>query len=222
MKTTLISVILLATFSAFGFDNETGPNNPVHPALKAWSPVPYYVSSPVPMNQLVKKPFTCDQTQLFPTHADQNLKLYHLFDSAEFDLARLKFDDPACLLSSRYKNSAGQYYCQRSDIYYTTIISDTYRDRCGNIYRGYWRTSFLKENENMGTLFAKGRTMYPKPNATFPGDVQLGGTYPTEASEFLFFSELLAGDVEGIKKSFVDNQKTILRYNPQTLLFEER
>lgn len=222
MKTTLISIILFATFSAFAFDNETGPNNPTHPALKAWAPVPYYVSSPVPMNQLVKKSFTCDQPQVFPTHADQTLKLYHVFDSAEFDLARLKFDDPACLLPSRYKNAAGQYYCQRSDIYYTAIISDTYRDRCGNVYRGYWRTSFLKENENMGTLFAKGRTMYPKPNATFPGDVQLGGTYPVEASEFLFFSELLAGDADGIQKSFIDNQKTILRFNPQTLLFEER
>lgn len=222
MKTILISTVFFISFSTFGFDNETGPNNPTHPALNPWSPVPDYVSSPVSLNQIQKKPLNCAQSKLFPTHADQTLKYYHLFDSADFDLAHLKFDDPACLLPSKYKNSAGQYYCQRADIYYTTIISDAYRDRCGNVYRGFWRVSFLKQNENIGTLFAKGRTMYPKPGAEFPGDVQLGGTYPVEASEFLFLSELLAGDADGIKKSFVDNQKTLLKFNPQTLLFEER
>ena len=222
MNRTLISMVFLITFSAFAFDGETGSDNPTHPALNPWSPVPDYVSSPVELNQIKRKVLNCAESPLYPTHADQTLKYYHLFDAAGFNLSRLKFDDPACLLPSRYKNSAGQYYCQRADIFYTAIISDTYRDRCGNVYRGFWRISFLKQNENMGTLFAKGRTMYPKPGAEFPGDVQLGGTYPVEVSEFLFLSELLAGDADGINKSFIDNQKTLLKFNPQTLLFEER
>lgn len=223
MKKALLLTVVLMTFSAFGFDNETGPDNPTHPALRPWSPVVDYVSSPVPLNQIKKVAFNCAaDAKLYPTHADQTLKYYHIFNSASFDLARLKYDDPACLLPSRYKNAAGQYYCQRADIYFTTIISDTYRDRCGHVYRGFWRTSFLQQNENMGTLFAKGRTMYPKPGAEFPGDVQLGGTYAVDSAEFLFLAELLPGDAQQIEKSFVDNQKTVLRFNPQSLLFEER
>ena len=218
MKSAFLFSLFL-TVSAFA---QNDLNRPTHPALLPWQEVRDYVTSPIALDQIQHVNFQCDQTTLYPTHADQTTKIYHQFDYAQFDLGKLKADDRACLMPSKFKNASGQYYCQMGDTYYTAIISDTYKDRCGHVYRGYWRVSYLHQDENMGTLFAKGRTMYPKPNADYPGDVQLGGTYPVEASEFLFFSPLFNGDEAAIQKAFVDNQKTILRYNPQTWLFEER
>ncbi len=195
---------------------------PVHEALIKWQEVPYYVSTSIDYSAVVQVDLNCNVSLLMPTHADQTTKFYHQFESTEFNIAKLKYNDEACLLPSKYKNSLGQFYCQRADTFYTAIISDTYRDRCGNNYRAFWRVSYLKQHDNMGTLFSKGRTLYPKPNSQFAGDVQLGGTYVVDKSDFLFLSPLFSADLKNIERAFKDNQNNILRFNEQTLLFEER
>jgi hypothetical protein len=87
-------------------------------------------------------------------------------------------------------------------------MSDTYEDACGNLYRGYWFLNYRvgggpqKSEDNMGTLFSKGRTQYPKPNAIFAGEVVDGNTYAVGIKNFLFLSPLLPGDMKKIREAY--------------------
>jgi hypothetical protein len=54
----------------------------------------------------------------------------------------------------------------------------------------------------MGTLFSKGRTQYPKPNAIFAGEVVDGNTYAVGIKNFLFLSPLLPGDMKKIREAY--------------------
>lgn len=213
--------IVMAQAETVDFSVPNEVDVPAAYAVNGWREVPYYTTWATDLNKTPKLALNCVSPKLYPTHADQSLKHYHQFNSTSFNNAKLRHDESACLLPSRYKNGAGNYYCQRSDLLYTAVISDTFRDSCGNFYRGYTRVTYLLKDENMGTLFSLGRTMYPKRNSTYPGDVEMGATYETDVADFLFLGPLLAGDEARIKKAFIENQKGHLRFDPSSLLFRD-
>lgn len=165
-------------------------------AITSWQEIPGYRDSQVDSLTVARVALDCGDKNLYPTHPQQNTKLYHLFLSARYDHTRLKGDDEACATSAKYSNAQGAKACLRPDYLEYAVISDIYRDSCGHTYRGFFDVAFLKANDNMGVLFAKGRALYPKPNAGALMDMYVGDTYAVDQSEFLFLSPLFPGDQE--------------------------
>ncbi len=194
---------------------------PNRSAFQGWEEKFGYVSLQMDLNKIKQVKVICENKKLYPTHADQSTKQYHVFDFGRYDVTKLKSDDEMCNLASKYKNSKGVFYCMRSDSMETAVISDTYKDACGNMYRGYWRVLYKYSDESMGTLFAKGRTMYLNPKAEYDGDYMTGGTYPVDESEFLFLSALFKTDKAKIDEAFKRNQTSKIKYNIKSMLFEE-
>lgn len=151
---------------------------------------------------VVKKELRCDKQSLWPTHPQQMTKEYHFAAWSHYDHGRLKPNSAAC-----QRANPTNRFCVMATYANAVVMSDTFSDECGNSYRGYWTVSYLKSDETMGTLFSKGRTVYPKPNAEFPGEYQTGDSYETHVSEFLFLSPLSQNELKLIKKSQVEALK---------------
>lgn len=190
-------------------------------AFQGWHAVDGYVTSNLDLNKIPKVTIDCPQDPdgLYPTHPQQEIKLYHRFDWGAYDHGKLKGDSEACTLSSKYKNSKGEYYCLRPDVAYFVVMSDVYRDRCGHLYRAYWQLLYLKENENMGTLFSLGRTLYPDPHSELPNDFVMGGTYRVSRAQVMFLSPVLTGDREKTAAASERALRSTHRFDGQSLLF---
>lgn len=214
---SVFTILLLMTATKALAHSPVPPN--AH-AFKGWQPVEGYVTSHIDLNKLPKVQLNCpaDPDGLYPTHPQQEVKHYHRFDWGTYDHFKLKGDDEGCSLGSRYKNANGEYSCLRPDTVYSVVMSDVYRDRCGHLYRAYWQLLYLKTNENMGTLFSLGRTLYPNPNSSFPNDFVMGDTYRVSRAQVLFLSAPLTGDREKIIRSQQSAQRTH-RFDPERLLF---
>ena len=159
--------------------------------------------------------------ELYPTHPDMGLKEYYNAQWGRYDQRLLKGNDEACLVSSRPSRPNALKFCLAADILKYVIISDTYQDACGNLYRGFYEEMYFKAQDNMGTLFSKGRSVYPDPNAMFSGEMITAGTYAVPASEFLFLTPLFPGDAEKIEKARKQAFQSGMTYDPQNFLFDE-
>lgn len=164
-------------------------------AVSSWQEIAGYRNTEIDAMAMPRIPLNCADTNLYPTHPQQKTKLYHVFRSARYDQSKLTGADEACTLSSKYPSANGTKACLRPDYLEYAVISDIYRDSCGNLYRGVWDVAFLKANDNMGVLFAKGRTLYQKPEAGDVLDMYVGGTYAVGVEEFLFLSPILDTDL---------------------------
>ena len=80
------------------------------------------------------------------------------------------------------------------------MISDVFTDACLGLSRDVWNVGFLHRDDNMGSLFSKGRTMYPKENSPFEKDMEDGQTYYVERQDFLFVAPAFPGDRELAEK----------------------
>lgn len=146
-------------------------------------------------SQLPEVALSCGDKKLWPTHPQQTTKEYLFAVVASFDRIRLPGTMSSCITPNFNKK-----HCLRSQDANVIVMSDTYHDSCGNLYRGYWVVSYRtgggpnKSEDNMGTLLSKGRTQYEKAKAQFAGEYEPGYTYPVEAQNFLFLSQLLPGD----------------------------
>lgn len=136
---------------------------------------------------------SCRSPYLYPTHPGQYGKKYHFAVMAAYNYAKLPPTSEACVTPNPTKK-----FCLRATWANVVVMSDTFKDSCGGVYRGYWLTTFLSNNESMGTLNSAGRTYYPKPNTI--GEVMLGGTFRVEAKKFFALGELLPGDEAIIQK----------------------
>jgi hypothetical protein len=105
-------------------------------------------------------------------------------------------DSRTCKIASK----SAKPVCLLTDIFEYAVISDVFEDNCGNIYRGYWNVGFLKQDDNMGMLLSKGRTVYPKANAEYAGETEVGSTYAVDAKDFLFLGAPLAADKDTAAK----------------------
>lgn len=182
----LTSLILLISSATYAADLPT-PVVPDASAFNGWTLQPYEVDK-IDFAKLRTKPFSCGDKLLKPLSADQSTKKYHKYIAGTYDHAKLRGDSEACVTSS----STG--YCLRGDMLQYTIMSDIYIDACGNSYRAFWEVLFLTKNENMGTLCSLGRTFYEKANSQFPGEIEIGPTYPVDVKQFLFFTDLFTSD----------------------------
>lgn len=156
----------------------------------------------LPPNTINVIPLQCRSRKLYPTHPQQFSKEYIYGVVSKYDNVRLPGTSSSCELATRNARA----YCIRAMRAVVAVMSDTYEDGCGNFYRAYWLKNYRvamdrrKSEDNMGTLFSKGRTVYPKANAQFSGEVDTGDSYPVDVNEFLFLAPLLASDRAKIRE----------------------
>ena len=157
----------------------------------------------LPPGTLDVLPLTCKDKKLYPTHPQQFTKEYIYGVVASYDKARLPGGSSSCETATRNARA----YCIIAMKAVVVVVSDTYEDGCGNLYRGYWVKNYRvavdkrKSEDNMGTLFSLGRTQYPKPNGQFAGEFVDGNTYPVNVKDFLFLATLRPGDQKRIREA---------------------
>lgn len=177
------------------FDPEKIPESS---SIQRWNN-PQIESTEIDWNSLkkIEIPESCNSDQLFPSHPQQTNKIYHLYREALLDFQKIPFDSKACLVPSRYPHAGtGKFYCMLADSLTYVVISDTFEDLCGNLYRGFWNASFFKKKEKMTDLLSKGRTVN-RPQGV--GNVFLpANTYALKRSDFLFLLSIFEGDQEKI------------------------
>lgn len=162
--------------------------------LGPWQLNSDFVLSGSAPSRIRERGLNCPSRVLYPTHPSQATKEYLHAMYSNYDHGRLPPESYACLTRTTTRR-----YCLRGAIAEAVIMSDTYVDDCGNLYRGYWLTAYLKSDENMGTLFSRGRSAYEKPDAQFPGEFIEDNTYSLTVDQFLILGELLPGDTEKIR-----------------------
>ena len=188
-----------------------------HPmALSVWQDSPDFTDPSIDLQKYPSSKITCDDGNLYPTHPQQTLKKYHVHRWAGYDQNKLKPDETACVRPS----SMGTF-CVRGDIAYDVILSDTFEDRCGNLYRGFEQVSFLGQDETMGTLVSPGRTIYPKPHSEFIGEFISGGTYAVPIARFMKIGPVLPTDIEQIQKGREQALGVTHSYDTTTHLYSE-
>jgi hypothetical protein len=190
-------------------------------AFKGWERKAQEESSAVDPYAWEKASFACDRPGIFPTHPQMSLKRYHLMLVAQYDHFRLQGGDEACAIGGKKPNGKGIIPCFRPDIFHYVLLSDTYQDACGHYFRGVKEIAFFRRNENMGTLFSPGRGMLRKAGSEFDEYV-MAPTYVSKPEDFLFFIQLLPGDLEQIAQ---DREKALrgeFLFSEATGLFERR
>lgn len=197
------------------------PAVPNPEALAKWKEMKGYVTDRTDLEAYRKLAVDCADQHLYPTHPQQLLKLYHRYDSNQYDNLKLKGTDEPCLMPQKNPPRGRAPLCLRADIAYDVIISDTLQDVCGHYYRGFKRATFLGKNETMGTLFSAGRAVYPKEGSKIDGEMEIGGTYAVPLKDLLFVGPLLAGDEEKIAE-LREEAKAIADYDPNTHLFRTK
>lgn len=159
--------------------------------------------SQLPPGAIDVLPLTCEDKNLYPTHPQQYTKEYIYGVVSKYDNRRLPGKSSSCEIATQNAKA----HCIVAMKAVVAVISDTYEDGCGKLYRGYWLKDYRiandkrKTEDNMGTLFSLGRTQYDKLNAQFPGEVVDGSTYPVKVDEFLFLATLRPGDVKRIREA---------------------
>ncbi len=159
--------------------------------------------SQFPPNRINVVPLNCADKKLYPTNPQQNTKEYIYGVYADYDYTRLPGTSSACIIPNFNKK-----HCLRAQIAVVAVMSDIYQDACGHFYRAYWMLSYKNgggprmSEDNMGTLFSKGRTVYEKPNSQFPGKEFVDGdTYPVDVKSFMFLGSVLPRDGQKIRES---------------------
>ncbi len=168
----------------------------------------FVLDNPLPPFRIQEKQFSCQVRKLYPTHPSQGTKDYSYAAFARYNHGKLPPASYACEI----KNPTGRF-CLRASSAIMVVMSDTYEDECGNYYRGYWLTTYLKSDESMGTLFSKGRTAYQKPNSQFANDLAEGGTYFVAPKEFFLLGELLPKDAGIIRTEKARSLRSGFRMN---------
>ena len=188
-------------------------------AVSRWTDPRYEdTSAPRPDSlEHVEVPASCRGKDLYPTHPQQMSKIYHVYRVANYTSNLVPADSRVCKITSR----GTVKHCLQPDSFSYAVISDIFQDGCGNIYRGVWKVGFLKRDDNMGTLFSKGRTMYEKENSQFRNDMEEGQTYAVGRNDFLFLTPAFPGDKEKAQKLFQQARQTHV-YDERTRLFQKK
>lgn len=160
----------------------------------------------------------CQKKDLFPTHPQQTTKKYHSFYSGGFKTNKVPATSHVCQI----KSGGATPYCLKSDRMLLAVLSDVYTDACGNLYRGVWSKVFLKQDEEMDTLVALGKSVYKNPKSEFAQDMKDGPTEGVASTEFLFLTELWNQDQKNIDSSRDLAIQHTHDFDPDTLLFKEK
>ncbi len=208
------------TLRAVAADLDFIPSNLIvsRHAFLGWRFSQDHTRSEIDPTKLNAKTIDCEDKNLYPTDPLMTKKEYHLGYSGKFNFNLLQKDQPGCMIGG-LTLIKGVYPCFSSDTLRHVIISDTYQDRCGNFYRGFSQVVYLKKEENMGTLFSRGRTMYPNPKSEIPNDFVFGETYSVQASDLFLVAALFEKDLPKIRKDREFALQGEFVFNGQTLLF---
>lgn len=164
----------------------------------------------------------CADKHLYPTHPASDRKRYHRVAIGKWDNFKVDGDSDVCKIKGTSKDPrTGLRRCAAADDMQYIVLSDTFEDSCGHLYRGFWSVSFMTMDENMGTLMSLGRTVYEKPHAEFKGDMYDAQTYAVDAKQLLVLSSLLDGDADAIardRKSVTDAKTH--QYNATSHIWE--
>jgi hypothetical protein len=94
--------------------------------------------------------------------------------------------------------------CLLADELHFVILSDTYELVCSGESKGWVRAlkkvSFVRREENMGTLFSPGRTLYPRSKGPFPGDMWVGPTFSVGGGEFIGYWPIAQEELDELPK----------------------
>jgi hypothetical protein len=165
-------------------------------------------------------PNACGPDKLYPTHPQQSLKRYHATEVATYDTPKVPAGaadtEDVCTIKTNQKDPK----CLMSTTYEYAVLSDTLEDKCGNKYRGYIARGFLKNQENMGTLFSPGRTAYPKAGGD-PREFEYGQTYPVDTKDLVHVGPLLPGDEEAIAGNR-EQAKRDWNYDPEKKIYTRK
>lgn len=200
MKTALLLITLSFSVSANDWDDYASSLKIENNFVDSKHLIKWEVDSDVVMDretslaEIKKKPFACKSDKLWPAHPSQATKNYLWARYAQYNHATLPASSYACLTPNPSRK-----FCLRGAIAKAAILSDTYVDECNNYYRGYWIVTYLRSDENMGTLYAKGRRGIQNPSSEYDYDFIDDTTYFVSKDQFLFFGELLSTDARDIQ-----------------------
>ncbi len=118
-------------------------------------------------------------------------------------------------------------HCLRPSDVTFALMSDTYMDACGNMFRG-WFVKFyptLRDNlqNGMGILFAPGRGAYNiyERDGSLSGSRNMG-THAVQENAFEFFTALSPAEVAAVeRKRLQATQRGGYTFNPTTHLYSE-
>lgn len=198
-------------------DPVTAERVPEPQAFKAWSDDHQAVSEPRP-ESVARTTVHCADKTLYPTHPQSDLKRYHRYAHGRYDAFKVPASSEVCKIRG---GTAARPICLATATLEYAMLSDTYRDTCGNLYRGFWDQLYLSTQETMGTLMSRGRRVFEVPSAQFAGEVYDADTYGVAEREFLFLADAFPGDKERVERA---KQSAIAagthRYDAATHVFE--
>lgn len=176
----------------------------------------FVIESKVTPDSAGRVEVSCYEDNLWPTHPSQTTKEYHWAAFTHYDHHKLPVNSYACL-----RKNPSNRFCVLAAIPLAVVMSDIFEDNCGNLYRGYWLVTYYKSDENMGTLYSRGRTAYPRPHSPYENDMVEGPTFGLKKRDFLFMGQLFKGDNVKISKEldrarkdgFIREGKLFLRTN---------
>ncbi len=175
-----------------------------------------YADEEWPMSRLQEIPFKGGEPLLYPTQPQQLLKTYHRYDYARYDKRKIAGTGDECVLSmlTQLPAAAAQrrvalaqergrrINCLQGDVAYDLLLSSTYTDDRGNLYRGVTRQQFLESHESMGHSVAAGHTVYERSGSQFANAVDAydGNTYAVALDEFLLIAQPFPADRKQIAR----------------------
>ena len=158
MKITIATLLLAMSFTTFAqtqwldyfkqFTSLSDAYTDYHQGVKNWKKNSNYGSSlttVTPNNNSRFANSLCGNT-FYPAHPLATTKEYHEALYKRLDLSKMTGEDHYCQIPGYKKRR-----CARALNFHFVIISDTFYDRCGNYFRGYWSRAYHGADESMGT-----------------------------------------------------------------------
>ncbi|RZA09754.1 MAG: hypothetical protein EOP11_00665 [Proteobacteria bacterium] len=210
--------IAITLFTPIGFAAES--DLPNAEALTKWREQKGSVTDRTDLTSYPRLKVACANQKLFPSHPQQDLKLYHRFNTNQYDHFKLAGTDEPCLISQKAAPKGRAPLCLKADIAYDALISDTYEDACGQAYRGFREVKYLGKNESMGTLLSAGRTVFQREGSSLENDMALGHTYGIPVADFAIIGALLPGDEAAIQR-LKEKAKASTIYDEETHTYRQ-
>lgn len=191
---------------------------PQQDALGPWRAQEGYADESWPLERMRSRQieYQGGSGQLYPTHPDQFLKLYHRYDQARYNARQLDGRSELCVVSPIHtmRPSAAESFiqrmddrdrlvpCARGDAWVRYTLSDTYMDERGNFYRGIASDEFLQQYESMGHSVSPGRRVLSDGREAAEGVhyMYMGDTYAVPVTGFDFLAQPLPNDRANIQR----------------------
>lgn len=155
---------------------------------------------------------------LFPASPYQTLKQYHGDRPTQPNPLLTPADSWDCKVASR----GVRRFCLATYLYHNQRMSNVYIADTGQVVRCFWDAKYRQDQENMGTLLAKGTTIYP--GFTIMNGVRLatmieGGTYPVNKREFDCCQPMSDAEQAQLSSAATKNGELFINYRLNGMLY---